>query len=145
MALSPYLHFDGTCAAALRFYADVFGDPAPEFMTYDQAPDLPPGAPVAPPPGWGADRVLHGQVKVAGGVLFASDNPPGSPASPQAGVTVSASMPDADTARAAYERLLDGGAVIMPFGETFFSPAFGMLKDRFGTHWMVMVDGPMPV
>jgi len=134
MSLAPYLHFDGTCAEALAFYADVFGDPAPEIMAFDQAPDA--------PPDWNSTRVLHGQVKLAGGWLFASDTPPGVPADAQAGVSISAGLPDAEIARTAFERLAEGGEIVMPFGETFFSPAFGMVKDRFGTHWMVMLDPP---
>jgi PhnB protein len=136
MALSPYLHFDGTCAEALRFYADVFGDPAPELMTYDTVPDA--------PADWASSRILHGQVKIADGMLLASDSPPGEPVEPQAGMSICASLPSADGAKAAFERLAEGGAIIMPFGETFFSPAFGMVKDRFGTHWMVMLDAPLP-
>lgn len=136
MPLSPYLHFDGTCAEALRFYAKVFGDPAPEIMTFDQMPDAPVDR--------DGSRVLHGQVKVAGGLLLASDTPPGTPTDPQAGVSISAALPDTASARAAFDRLAEGGAIIMPYGETFFSPGFGMLKDRFGTHWMVSIDTPPP-
>jgi len=28
---------------------------------------------------------------------------------------------------------------MMPLTKTFFSPAFGMLADRFGVSWMVLV------
>jgi len=132
MPLSPYLHFDGTCAEALAFYADVFGDPAPEIQLFGAMPDA--------PADWDASRVLHGQVKVAGGLLLASDTPSNRPADPQAGVTISAALPDDAGARAVFERLAEGGAVIMPYDKTFFSDGFGMLKDRFGTHWMVSID-----
>jgi PhnB protein len=29
----------------------------------------------------------------------------------------------------------------MPIAKTFFSPAFGMVTDKFGVLWMVMVGG----
>lgn len=132
MSLSPYLHFDGTCEQALRFYAAVFGDPSPQFMAYDQMPDAPPNG--------AAGRILHGQVVVAGGLLLASDAPPGMQADPQAGVSISADLPDEARARAAFDRLAEGGEILMPFEATFFSPGFGMVKDRFGTHWMVSIS-----
>ena len=43
-----------------------------------------------------------------------------------------------------FAALGEGGEIQMPLGETFFSPAFGMCIDRFGTPWQVMVDTPMP-
>lgn len=45
-------------------------------------------------------------------------------------------------AKRAFERLSDGGRVDMPLGPTFYSPCFGMVKDRFGVQWMVMVPAP---
>ena len=36
-----------------------------------------------------------------------------------------------------YDALADGGETTQPLMETFFSPAFGMVTDRFGTPWMI--------
>ena len=33
-----------------------------------------------------------------------------------------------------------GGEVTMPLGKTFFSNRFGMLADKFGVHWMILVQ-----
>lgn len=63
----PYLHFQGTCAKALAFYAEVFGSPAPQLMHYAEAPGMP--YPHDP------DRVIHGQVMLPDGMLMASDFP----------------------------------------------------------------------
>lgn len=137
MTLSPYLHFRGDCEAALRFYAEVFGDPAPVFMRYSEAPDA--------KPGWGEDRIMYGHVCVAGSNLMASDFPPGEVGDAQAAVSVSASFADPAEAEASFRRLCEGGTAIMNWGATFFAAAgFGMVKDRFGTHWMIMVDAPSP-
>jgi PhnB protein len=35
--------------------------------------------------------------------------------------------------------LSQGGTVQMPLTRTFFSSKFGMLKDKFGVGWMVLV------
>ena len=134
MPLAPVLHFQGTCAEALAFYARVFDAPEPTLMRYSEAPGAPPGP--------GGDRVMYGTVDIGEGVLMASDYPPDVAGDPQAGVSVSLGLRDRSRARAVFDRLGDGGAVILPWDATFFSPGFGMVRDRFGTHWMVMIDAP---
>ena len=57
---------------------------------------------------------------------------------------VNCSLADAGEAKRVFDALAEGGQVQVPLGETFFSPAFGMCTDRFGTPWMVMVDMPAP-
>lgn len=56
------------------------------------------------------------------------------------GMFVTATYPDAESARRTYAALADGGHEIMPIAKTFWSDAYGMLVDRFGTPWMVMSD-----
>ena len=130
MPTIPYLHFQGQCAEALAFYADVFASPAPQLMRYGDGP----GAADA----WkGSPRVMHGEVTIGGAKLMASDYPPGMEGAPQAGFSVMQSAPDVQTARRYFDRLADGGAVLDDLKATFFSPGFGMVKDRFGTHWIV--------
>lgn len=131
MPTIPYLHFQGDCAEALAFYADVFSGTDLRVMRYDEAPGT--------PPDWtGNPRIIHGQVTIGGGTLMASDFPPGMEGDPQQAVSVMQTMPDVASARAAFDRLAgEGGHVIDGFKETFFSPGFGMVKDRFGTHWII--------
>jgi PhnB protein len=38
-----------------------------------------------------------------------------------------------------FAALGEGGQVTMPLAKTFFSPRFGMLSDKFGVHWMILV------
>ena len=130
MPTMPYLHFQGQCAEALTFYADVFGGTQLEMMRYADGP----GASDA----WQQSlRIMHGEVTIGGAKLMASDYPPGMDGAPQAGFSVMQSAPDVPTARRYFDRLADGGAVIDDFKATFFSPGFGMVKDRFGTHWIL--------
>lgn len=133
MATHPYLHFQGRCAEALAFYAEVFGGTDVQMMPYAQAPEAPADWADAP-------HVMHGQVTLGEGRLMASDFPPGMEGDPQKAVSVMQTAPDAATAGAWFDRLLDGGDVIQPMQETFFSPAFGMVRDRFGTHWIIAAD-----
>ena len=128
----PYLHFTDSCRDAMTFYQDILGGTL-DVMGFDQMPD-------APPEMAGSDRVMHATLTTEQGVLFASDSFPGEEAAPQAGVSISWGAADHDSGKALFERFLDGGDVVMPYEATFFSPGFGMVKDRFGTHWMIMVD-----
>ncbi|MDR5652155.1 VOC family protein [Ruixingdingia sedimenti] len=132
MCFEPYLHFQGDCAAAMAFYADVFGGDL-TMMRYAEAPGATPDAA-------GGDRVMHAALAVGGGSLMGSDYPPGMAGAAQASVSISYGVPDIAAGQAVFERLAEGGEVVMPWGPTFWAQGFGMVKDRFGTHWMV--SGP---
>lgn len=130
MTTSPYIHFQGNCAEALAFYAEVFGGSDLQTMLYADAPD-------ARPEWTGSPRVMHGQVRLGDQALMASDYPPGVEGAPQAAVSVMQSVADTATGAQVFARLAEGGGIIQPWGPTFFAEGFGMVKDRFGTHWMI--------
>ena len=133
MSFTPYLFFDGTCSDAIDFYAEVFGADNVIKMPYSDAPpDV--GLPQS------KDRFMHAQIDIGNTTLMCSDNPEGSPSMPQSGFAVAHQTKTVEDAKEKYAKLLEGGEVTMPFEATFFSAGFGMLKDRFGTHWMIMVD-----
>jgi PhnB protein len=137
MPTMPYIHFQGQCADALAFYATVFDGTDLQTMAYSDGPEA--------PAAWKAStRVMHGQVTIGDGTLMASDFPPGTEGDPQAGFSVMQTAPDTATAKRYFDKLSDGGTVIDAFKPTFFSPGFGMVKDKFGTHWIISAtpDGP---
>lgn len=136
MTFTPYLHFSGNCAEAMAFYRDVFQGGDIMMMRYSESPEAPEAFKTS-------DRVMHAQFNVPGGMLMASDFPPGM-GEPQQAVSVMHISPTVAEAQGLYDRLADGGSPVMPFGPTFWSPGFGMLKDRFGTHWMLTTSQPMP-
>lgn len=130
MPTHPYIHFQGQCAEALTFYARVFNGTGLQTMRYADGP----GATDA----WKAsDRVMHGQVTLFDGTLMASDFPPGIDGDPQKGFSVMQTAPDVAAGQAIFDQLADGGSVIDPYRATFFSPGFGMVQDKFGTHWII--------
>ncbi|WP_372841058.1 VOC family protein [Phaeovulum sp.] len=131
MSFVPYLHFEGRCAEAMAFYADLFGATDLQLMRYSEAP----GDQALP-----SDRIMHAQFSLADGVLMASDYPPG-PSERQAAVSVMTTPATVAEGYRLHAALAEGGAEIMPFGPTFWSPGFGMVKDRFGTHWIIGVQG----
>lgn len=130
MPTLPYLHFQGQCAQALAFYAEIFGSAPPQILRYADGPE-------APEEHRSSDRVMHGEIAIWDGKLMASDFPPGVAGDAQAAVSVMQSAPSVEEARRVFDRLAEGGAVIAPFTPTFFSHGFGMVKDRFGTHWII--------
>lgn len=136
MPTIPYLHFDGQCAEALAFYAEALGGTGLAVMRYSEAP----GASEAME---ASDRIMHGQITIGTGLLMASDMPPGMEGRPHQGVSVMQTFPTPEEAQSAFARLSEGGEVIQPFASTFFSPGFGMLKDRFGAHWILSTE-PAP-
>ncbi len=133
MTFTPYLHFQGTCADAMEFYAGIFGAKDLTLMRYSEAPAE--AGPITP-----SNRVMHAQLVLPGGaILMGSDFPDGVPGEPQAAVSISHAVPNVEAGAKLFDRLVKGGTPVMPFGPTFWSPGFGMLKDRFGTHWMLGV------
>lgn len=86
------------------------------------------------------DRVMHGQLTIGDGTLMASDAPEGQGGEPRASVSVMQSAPDIVSAQTWFNALAAGGQAVVPFGPAFFAEGFGMLKDRFGTHWMIAAN-----
>lgn len=130
MNMNPYLFFNGDCAEAVRFYADVLGWQIEALMPWGESPEC------DKVPTDYADRIIHACLATGNGVLMASDCPPDD-YRPPAGVALSVSPDDADSAERIFAALAEGGQVTMPMEETFFAHRFGMLKDRFGIDWMV--------
>lgn len=131
MSISPYIFFPGTCAEAMTAYCAILGGSDLQIMRYS---DMPPGEGDAAPPG---DGVMHASFALDGRVLMASDWPEGMGWPGKAGSSVHVTLPDADSAQAAFARLAEGGEVTMPFSSSFWARGFGMLNDRWGTAWMV--------
>jgi PhnB protein len=138
--VQPYLFFGGRCQEALDFYAGAVGAQVDMVMRFDQSPDpVPPGM-LAP----GFERkVMHSAFRVGGSTILASDGCQEGDGGPH-GYSLALTVPDEAAARRAFDALADGGSVQMPLQKTFWSPSYGMLKDRFDIHWMVMVPGENP-
>ena len=134
MAIRPYLFFGGNCREAFTRYQEIFGGE----LTVMAMKDVP-GA--DPPPGK-EDLVLHAAITVGGDLLMASDDPMNDHFGPVQGMMVSYDTADVDEAKRVFEALTEGGTVTQTLEPTFFSEAFGMCIDRFGTPWMV--SGPQP-
>lgn len=137
--VQPYLFFGGRCEEALEFYAQALGAQVEFLLRFRESPDPPPPGMV--PPGF-EDKVMHATFRVGQSVLMASDGC--DPDSRFEGFSLSLRAADEAQADRLFAALADGGTVRMPLGRTFFSPRYGMLTDRFGIDWMVVVMAEPP-
>jgi PhnB protein len=137
MLIQPYLFFDGRGEEAAHFYRDALGAEIEMLMRFKEAPDPPPADTV--PADWG-DKVMHASLKIGELRLMLSDGCAGDGSTP-AGYALSLSVADAGTVDRTIAALAEGGEITMPADATFWSPRFGMLRDRFGVQWMVGIDG----
>lgn len=135
MHIQPYLFFEGRCEEAIEFYKRAVGAEVLMRMRFRDSPEPPP--PGAVPPG-SEDKVMHACLRIGETEVMASDGGCSEAASFQ-GFSLSLSVADEAEADRVFAALAEGGEVRMPLGRTFFAPRFGMLADRFGVGWMVIV------
>jgi PhnB protein len=134
MKVQPYLFFNGRCEEAIDFYKKVLAAEVLMLMRFSDSPDPPPPGTV--PPG-SENKVMHACLRVGDSEVMASDGMCTGRAAFQ-GVSLSLEVPNAAEADRLFEALGEGGQVQMPIGQTFFSPRFGVVADRFGVSWMVV-------
>lgn len=136
MEVQNYLFFyDGRCEDAIEFYKKAVDAKVDLLMRFKDAPEQPGEGCVAPGSG---DKIMHASFTIGGTMIMASDGN-GLQKGGFDGFSLSLALRDKAQADRYFDALAEGGNVIMPLGETFWSPRFGMLKDRFGISWMVNV------
>jgi PhnB protein len=132
MLVEPYLFFEGRCEEALDFYSGALDAEVTSLMRFKESPDpnmCPPGA---------EDKVMHATVRIGDTTIMVSDGMSSGNLAFQ-GFSLSLSLTDKAEAERLFTALSDGGQVQMPLAKTFYSPLFGMVADRFGVSWMIIV------
>lgn len=146
MQVQPYIFFEGRCEEALTFYKKALNAEVTAMMRFSEMPTTPDNAaptgcasgPTPPP-----DSIMHASFKVGQTEVMASDGMSQGKAEFK-GISLSLSPATEANARKIFAALSEGGQVQMPLAKTFFSPCFGMVADKFGVSWMVVVPGEMP-
>jgi len=137
MRICPYVSFRGNCEAAVAFYEKAFNVKA-DIMRYKDAPpdnDYQPQA--------GAENlIMHAQFELGGAMVMLCDAPPGYPVTVGNNIGIMVEFDNADTAKAAFDVLKEGGEVDMELQETFWSKCFGSLTDKFGIIWNISIGCP---
>jgi PhnB protein len=131
MQLHTYLNYGGNCEEAFRFYERHLGGKITMLMRHGEQP-----TPGDVPPEW-KDKVLHARMNLGGTELLGADIP-ADRFQPMRSAYLSLTLDSIDEAERVYALLSDGGQIFMPMDETFFANRFAMLRDRFGTSWMLL-------
>jgi PhnB protein len=134
MQVQPYLFFEGRAEEAIEFYKKALGAEVEMLMRFEDNPQ-PPSAECGPVSG---DKVMHACLKVGEARVMASDGMASGKPSFQ-GFSLSLDARDEAHAKRMFAALSEGGKVQQPLIKTFFAPAFGVVADRFGVSWMVIV------
>lgn len=134
MIVQPYLNFDGRCEEAIEFYRKALGAEVKTLMRFKDNPEPQPGmqSPAT------ENKVMHANIRVGDNDILMSDGRCAGQTKFQ-GVSLALSVASDAEAERTFKALADGGQVQMPLAKTFFSSGFGMLADRFGVGWMVLV------
>jgi PhnB protein len=138
MIAQPYLSFEGACEEALNFYRDRLGAEIVCLMRFKENPQPEScGGGPAPDP----EKVMHAGFKLGDSLIMATD---GRCSGERAfhGFSLALTVRDKAEADRLFAAAGEGGQVCMPMAETFFSPAFGMVTDRFGVSWMILAEQP---
>ena len=133
MQIRPYLFFDGRCDEAIEFYKSVFGAEVGMLMRWKDSPDKSMCTPA------NENKVMHSSVTIGESRVMMSDGR-NSGAPKFEGFALSVSAKDDADAERMFNALAAGGQVTMPMSKTFFAPRFGMVADKFGMHWMIIVE-----
>ena len=136
MQAKAYLDFNGRAEEAIEFYKRAVGAEVITFMRFKDGPKMGTSEGCQPPPGID-EKVMHACLKIGETEVMASDGRcTGAPNFE--GFSLALTAGDTGEAERLFKALGEGGEIRMPMGETFFSPGFGMVADKFGVSWMVV-------
>jgi len=135
MKLDIYLNYKGNCEEAFRFYEQHLGGKITMVNRHGDGPSQ-----GSLPPDWG-QKILHARIEIGDGVLMGADI---MSAEPMRSAYLSLRLDSDQDADRVYALLSDGGEIFMKMQETFFASRFAMLRDRFGTSWMLLHERQQP-
>ncbi|MBS3991965.1 MAG: VOC family protein [Erysipelothrix sp.] len=123
MQLNVYFNFDSQAHEVMKFYAHVFDtDYEVDFFKDDPV------------------RVIHGSMNFANAHVMFSDIGPEHTLVIGNHITLSLNSLNLEELHLRFERLSEGGTILMPLQEVFWSKAYGMCIDKFGTTWQFNLD-----
>lgn len=131
MKLDIYLNYGGNCEHAFRFYEQHLGGTITTMTRHDQQPN-----PANVPADW-KNAILHARIEIGNTVLMGADIPPDR-FQPMRSAYLTLRVDTAAEAERLYALLADGGQIFMKMEQTFFASRFAMLRDKFGTSWMLL-------
>ncbi|MEH7169852.1 VOC family protein [Priestia megaterium] len=133
LGIYPYLVMNGNGQEAVKFYEKALDAKVIGIQTFGEMP----GNTEFPTPIEAIDRVMNAHLKVGDNDLMLSDTFPGQPYQIGSQVTVSITIDSVEKSNEVFEKLKEGGQVGMPLQETFWSPSYGQVTDKFGVTWQI--------
>lgn len=133
MRLSPHLSFKGSCEEAFRLYESALSGTIVTMLTYGASP-MSNSVPLA----W-HEKIVHATLMLRDGVISGADAPPGEFKTPQ-GFQILYQPDNEDESRRVFSDLARGGEIVVPIQETFWSPCYGALVDRFSVPWEISCE-----
>jgi PhnB protein len=133
MKLDIYLNYAGNCQQAFRFYEEHLGARITMMMTHGEGPNA------AALSAEQKSAILHARLELGNTVVMGADIPN---SEPMRSAYLTLSVDSEKEAERVYALLTDGGQVFMKMEKTFFANRFAMLRDRFGTSWMLLHEVP---
>ena len=128
MRLDIYVNYRGTCEDAFRFYEQHLAGRITGITRHSEQPN--PNV----PPDW-KDKILHARIEIGNAVLMGADIPS---SEPMRSAYLTLTLDSEAEAERTYALLTDGGQIFMKMERTPFANRFAMLRDRFGTSWMLL-------
>jgi PhnB protein len=131
--VKPYISFDGNCREAMTFYKEALGGEFAGILSYGDS-------------GQGSaadkDKIMHSVLKIGDTVIMAADDLSGKPVDIGGNISLAIGVDDVDTTEQMFAKMSEGATITMALAETFWAARFGMLKDKFGIHWMFNCEKP---
>ncbi len=128
MKLYPYVHFAGNAEEAMNFYASVLGGEVIDIQRYGDAP--------MPSDEDYKQKIMHARLTFDGNLIMISDVFKGQPVSTEGNIQLSIEVENKEKIDDVFSKMSEGGTIVMPLENTFWGARFGMLKDKYGIHWM---------
>ncbi|MFS0907077.1 VOC family protein [Priestia aryabhattai] len=133
LGIYPYLVMNGNGQEAVKFYENALDAKVIGVQTFGEMPENP----EFPTPIEAKNRVMNAHLKVGDTDLMLSDTFPGQPYQIGSQVTVAITIDSVEKSKEVFEKLKEGGQVGMPLQETFWSPSYGQVTDKFGVTWQI--------
>lgn len=130
--VTPFINFSGRCNEAIDFYEKIFNGQDKRIMRFKDAPSNP-DFPVLEEM---KNYILHAEMVICGTKVSFSDTQP--EVVPGNMISLAVDFPTEADVRDAFDKLKEGGEVLMELCPQFYSPLYGWVKDKFGIGWQII-------
>lgn len=127
ITLDIYINYRGHCEEAFKFYEQNLDGKITMMMPHQQAP-------ANFPEEW-KQPILHAIIEIGGTLVRGADVPN---AEPMRSAYLTLRLDTPEKAEHIYNLLSGDGEIFMKMEKTFFANRFAMLRDKFGTSWMLL-------